>query len=159
MTLQIESFAHDLTSDTFNYRQLNAKIMLDRMSVADVQLTKDSPKWIKERVLNARMSLVAADDKFRALAEASGINDLNGALDYFRKRYGARPWKRPYRTMPTGGKAVSHKVFGRTHCRRGHLLDDANTSITGERVVCKTCRNIAKKKWEEKHGRMPQANK
>ena len=152
MTLQIESFTHDLTSDTFNYRQLNAQIMLDRMSVADVQLTKDSPKWIKERVLHARMSLVAADDKFRSLAEASGIDDLNGALDFFRKRYGKKPWKKPYRIMPTGGKAVSHKVFGRTHCRRGHLLNDENACLVeGDRVVCKTCRNIAKKKWEEKH--------
>ena len=152
MTLQVESFAHEMSSDTFNYRQLNAQIMLARMSVADVQLTKDSPKWIKEKVLHARMSLVAADDKFRALAEASGINDLNGALDYFRRRYGARPWKCPHRTIPTGGKSLSQKVFGRTHCRRGHLLNDENACLVeGDRVVCKTFRNLAKKRWEEKH--------
>lgn len=160
MTIQVESFAHELSSDTFNYRQLNALIMLARMAIADVQLTKDSPKWIREKVLHARMSLVAADDKFRELAQASGINDLNGTLDFFRARYGKKPWKCPYRKMPTGGKTLSHKVFGHTHCRRGHLLDDENACLVGEgRVVCKTCRNLAKKRWEEKHGRVPQADK
>ena len=84
MTLQVESFAREMPSDTFNYRQLNAQIMLDRMSVADVQLTKDSPKlkhdpnlgcWL-DVLYDGRGTALAVDAIRNAIAGRMGLRAL-----------------------------------------------------------------------------------
>lgn len=65
--------------------------------------------------------------------------------------YRAIQYLHRYKTSPDGQSIPEQKTaLKRTHCRQGHLFDEANTYLYRGERLCRTCRRRWKQNWDRR---------